>query len=236
MRASFGNGGWVAVDDVGLPGPLYLRMSEVDERLRVTELYIDATGGQVTIDAKDLRDLPITQIEEFINIHADRVLARMSVAAPDLSTLASYFSTLFSNQARQLAAGNWVVASFASQQLPDGVKWAAVQGKDLLTEEDAERAEGAPRVMRVERAPRSEWQGLRESDREFRLSAGPTEGLTDDFLRDVARAYTAAVLRGERPNVAIAAQTGYPLKTVQRWVYTARLRRIMPRGQQGRTG
>jgi hypothetical protein len=76
-----------------------------------------------------------------------------------------------------------------------------------------------------------------EPDSAFRLpQGGPTAGLTDEFLRSVARAYIAAVQRGERPNVAMAEQTGYPLKSVQRWVYTARQRGIMPRGSRGRPG
>lgn len=72
----------------------------------------------------------------------------------------------------------------------------------------------------------------------FELSPdGPREtGLTDAFLRDVARAYAAAVRRGESPNVALARQTGYALKSVQRWVFTARQRGIMPRGSRGRPG
>jgi hypothetical protein len=65
------------------------------------------------------------------------------------------------------------------------------------------------------------------------LLTGPTDGLTDDFLRDVARACAAAVGRGERPNVAISKQVGYPLKTVQRWVFTARQRGIMPPAPRG---
>lgn len=72
---------------------------------------------------------------------------------------------------------------------------------------------------------------------DFQLPPGASAGgLTDDFLRDVSRAYAAAVHRGESPNVAIAAQTGQPLKSVQRWVYTARQRGIMPRGSKGRPG
>jgi hypothetical protein len=76
----------------------------------------------------------------------------------------------------------------------------------------------------------------RFDDAEFRLQRGPTDGLTDSFLRDVARAYAAAVARGERPNLSMAEQVGYPLKSVQRWVYTARQRGIMPRGSKGRPG
>jgi hypothetical protein len=56
---------------------------------------------------------------------------------------------------------------------------------------------------------------------------------TDDFLRDVARAYAAAPARGERPNRAIAEQVSTSLWAVQRWVYTARQRGIMQPGRQG---
>lgn len=78
---------------------------------------------------------------------------------------------------------------------------------------------------------------LTEDESEFRLPPGsPPDGLTDEFLRDVARAYAAALQRGERPNVALAAQTEVPLKTAQSWVYTARQRGIMPRGSRGRPG
>lgn len=55
----------------------------------------------------------------------------------------------------------------------------------------------------------------------FKL-APPTLGLTDDFLRDVARAYNDAVGTGDRPNVALAEQTGHPRRSVERWVYLAR--------------
>ncbi|GAA3089525.1 hypothetical protein GCM10010530_14090 [Kribbella aluminosa] len=233
---SFGFGGWVAVDDVGLPGVLYVRMRDAQERLRISEFYIDASHETAALEARDLRDVPLAQIEEFINLEADLLRHGMNLPAPDLSTLASHFSSTFGNLERQIAEGDWVVSSFVSQYLPDGVDRAVVCRDRLLTDEDAEAAKGSPRVMRVAPAARAKWRGLRKSDREFRLQAGPADGLTDEFLREVARAYSAAILRGERPNVAIAEQTGYPLKSVQRWVYTARLRRIMPRGQQGRAG
>ncbi len=71
-------------------------------------------------------------------------------------------------------------------------------------------------------------------EQEFRMTTGPQDGLTDEFLQEVARAYRAATARGERPNVAISKQTGYPLKSVQRWVFTARQRGVMPPGRKGR--
>lgn len=57
--------------------------------------------------------------------------------------------------------------------------------------------------------------------------------LTDEFLRDVHRAYTAAVARGEWPGPALAEQTGVSVHAVRKWIYTARRRGIMPPGRQG---
>jgi hypothetical protein len=241
MRLSYGNGGWIAVDGVDLPGPLYLRMTEREGRLRISEFYLDASRGPDGIDARDLRELPLSWIEAFINADPDPVKSRMGSASPDLSTLASYYTTSFGSSARQVAEGNWVVTSFVSQMLPAGATRAVLRRHELLTDEDAEKALEAdatlPRAMHVERqSPSKGWQGVRTSEREFRLKSGPTAGLTDDFLREVARAYMGAMAREERPNVAIAEQTGYPIKTVQRWVYTARQRGIMPRGKKGSAG
>jgi hypothetical protein len=220
MRASFGQGGWVAVDDTNLPGPLYVRFREDAGRLRISELYLDASRGQNLIDARDIRGLSIGQIEAAINNMEEYVRYSLEHPAPDLSVLASYFGMTFVHVDEPLGEGNWVAGCFASQLLPPGVKRGATES-------------GHP-VMRVPHASRR-WK-FRETDESFRLTAGPTEGLTDEFLRDVTRAYAAAVLRGERPNVAISEQTGYPLKTAQRWVYTARMRGFMPRGRRGAVG
>jgi hypothetical protein len=100
-----------------------------------------------------------------------------------------------------------------------------------------DQAQGAlPEPERVLLKPsRTQWKNIRDSE-DYQLSTGPTDGLTDDFLCDVSRAYAAALARGERPNVAISEQVGHPVKTVQRWVYLARQRGIMPRGRQGAPG
>lgn len=50
----------------------------------------------------------------------------------------------------------------------------------------------------------------------------PLDGLTDDFLKQVGKAYQSAVAHGEKPNIALAEQTGHPRRTVERWVYLAR--------------
>lgn len=60
------------------------------------------------------------------------------------------------------------------------------------------------------------------------LSAPDDDGLTDDFLRQVARAYDAAVARRIPPGNALAEVAGVSPRTVHRWVYTARKRGLMP--------
>ncbi|PZG54325.1 hypothetical protein C1I98_04385 [Spongiactinospora gelatinilytica] len=225
MRIYIGYGGWVAVDGLDLPGPLYVRVREEGDRLRVSEFYLDASTSHTAIDGNDLRNIPFQQLETFINANAEHVKPVMGLPAPDLSTLASYYQTGFGNTERQIAEGNWVVASFAAQSIP--------ADRDSDTDPDS-----GVRIKRVPRQhpPGDGWKSLRSEERDYRLPCGPKDGVTDEFLRKVARAYNAAILRGERPNVAIAEQTGYQIKSAQRWVYTARQRGIMPRGRKGRAG
>ena len=221
MRASFGSGGWVAIDGLDMPGPVYVRLRDEGGRWRIAELYLDASRGSGVIEASDIRDLPIRRIEALVNYHGDLVEHHITEPGPDLSTLASYYGTTFVKYDELLAEGNWVAGCLASQLIEPGKSKAKTE-------------QGRP-VMRVPHA-RRQWRGLREADETFRLTSGPTEGLTDEFLHDVARAYAAAVARGERPNVAISEQTRYPVKTAQRWVYTARMRGIIPRGRKGAAG
>lgn len=220
VRMSPGNAGWVAFDDIDLPGPLYLRFRDDGGRLRVAELYLAAeTGG---LASQDVSDLSLNAAEALVNEYADLVRSRMNLPGPQLDVLASHWATTFGDIERQIAEGHWVASSIASQFLPRG----RVRGKS---------EKGTP-LYRVRHAARSKGWVVRETDVDFRLKSGPARGLTDDFLTDVKRAYAAAVARGERPNKAIAEQTGYQPKTVQRWVYTARQRRIMPPGRRGVTG
>jgi hypothetical protein len=193
----------------------------MDGRLRPAELYIDAGSAQRQVEAGDLRNLPLPLIEAVVNEHGARLRFGIGSPSPDLSTLASYYGSGFSSVWPQVSEGNWVVASFASQFLEDGVK------------SETDPGTGA-RIMRVPKARREDDEV--DVEQEFRLEHGPAEGLTDDFLRDVARAYRAALARGERPNKSIADHAGESVRTVQRWVYTARQRKIMPPGKKGSAG
>lgn len=65
--------------------------------------------------------------------------------------------------------------------------------------------------------------------RQVKLKPPGPDGLTDDFLRDVARAYNSAVAFGQKPNQALADQTGTRTadgrtRTVESWVYLSRKR------------
>ena len=66
------------------------------------------------------------------------------------------------------------------------------------------------------------------------LSA-PSEGLTDEFLTHVAAAYRAAVASRKQPGPELANQAGVPVRTVHRWVYTARMRGFIPPAGRNRS-
>lgn len=72
---------------------------------------------------------------------------------------------------------------------------------------------------------------------EARLSpSSPAAGLTEEFLGQVADSYRAAVARGERPNKALSEQSGYPVRTVERWVYLARKKGVLAATKPGSIG
>ncbi len=79
--------------------------------------------------------------------------------------------------------------------------------------------------------------GQRTVDSRSRVTLQPPVDvvLTDGFLQDVARAYQNAVAHGERPNVALANQSGHPKRTIERWVYQARKRGLLPPAPQAKT-
>lgn len=67
-----------------------------------------------------------------------------------------------------------------------------------------------------------------------KLERPTTRRLDDDFYIDVARAYRAAVERGENPRKALAEASSTPADTVARWIAEARRRGYLPRAQPGK--
>lgn len=67
-----------------------------------------------------------------------------------------------------------------------------------------------------------------------RLERPGTRRLTDDFYKDVARAYGAAVAAGHNPRKALAEASATPADTVARWIREARRRGYLPPAEPGK--
>jgi hypothetical protein len=213
---SFGNGGWVAVEDDQLDGTLYLRLHPNSRgRWVVDQFYLDAEEHELTPGI--IKGLRLSEYEQEINIERDVLTARSNVPSPadGLPTLAAHFSTTFGRGSDPYL--NWVDAAWRQQFSPE---FRPGGYEDLVTP----------------RKPKSGTKVTPQRDR-YRLREAPRHGLTDEFLRDVARAYNAAISRGERrPNQVIAKDVQVSPRTVQEWVAKARRRGIMPPGRKGAVG
>jgi hypothetical protein len=222
VRLSGGNGGWISIDDaegeLGLPGRIYFRLTEVEGIDRITELYIDGRGEPLQQGA--FRRFPLAVLESAIESMHFR-----GVAGPDLSRLASYYAHTWGSYrgrhcttcsaplrgtashaeqlGRERAIDNWVELAYLSQSPRDDFH------VPLPPMNDKRRRTGVDLP-------------------EFRLTYENGQALTDAFLSDVARAYEAAIARGLPPAEAISKLVGVQRKTVQSWVYKARKRDIMP--------
>jgi hypothetical protein len=99
-----------------MPGPLYLRFAADEEgHWHARELYLEGEGRN--IEAADLRRLPLSALETVVLSDGGSgvIAASAKFPAPDLATLASYFSTSFGSRAPK----HWVTESFRAQ-LPGG--------------------------------------------------------------------------------------------------------------------
>jgi hypothetical protein len=67
-----------------------------------------------------------------------------------------------------------------------------------------------------------------------KLERPATRRLSDDFYRDVARAYRYAVKVGRNPRKALAEASATPADTVARWIREARRRGYLPPAEPGK--
>jgi hypothetical protein len=218
LSFSIGKAGWVRFaprDGVDV----YVRFIANERgRLVAHEMFIDSTGdGPITLAM--LREVPIDEIEAALN--SDRMSYDLiatpadggldvpvggPAAGSNVAVLASHYAHAF-NPRREPAT------------------WVEAAGRALT--------EGVAVARQVHRAP-----GRRRAD-SYRLRSGPgPDGLTDNFLARVARAYAAAIARGEPPNKTITEDLGPGTspRTVERWVYEARKRKIMTAARMGARG
>jgi len=231
MRISYGNGGWVRVDGIGLPGPLYVRLAPDEQgRWRAVEIYVD--GDDKPLSTAVLRQVRLDLLEAAVPEY-ENMRKRSGVPGPDLRRLAGHYGTTWgmaaydgrhcdtcggpikggsahSQAGRIVALQNWVAESWFAQLPDSGVRQAPMP-----------------------RPPRS-------LDAEFEElpAIEPPAGrrMTDEFLHTVARAYAIAALKGLPPAPTIAAQAGVSSRAVHKWIYTARKRGIMSPGTRGRVG
>jgi hypothetical protein len=208
-RFSISKGGWTRL----LTGSevVYLRfLPNTAGRWVVREIFIDGNDSDGSITAATLRELPISELEAAIN--GDPEAIRSLTAHLESSSPPSGPSDAPSNVA--------VLCSFYSAaggpttgEAPNWVQMASMA-----------RRGDSPSISRRMYSDNAKPLALED---DFCLTKIP-ESLSEEFLRELSRAYRAAVVRGEAPNVAIAEGTGAPVRTVQRWVYEARKRGIMP--------
>lgn len=237
VRISYGNGGWVRVDAIGLPGPFYVRFGQ-DEmgRWRAIEIYVDGDGE--SLSSATLR-LPLADIEAAVLEDGEHLSIRSGVPGPDLRRLAAHFSTTWGAstyaglhcdrcggpvkgrthrpEGEVRAVQNWVAESYFAQYPNDAFP------------EPATRIKQVPMPKRTD-PPASGFEELPPLD--------PPAGrrMTNEFLRELTHAYAIAAKNGTPPAPAIASVTGVSPRTVHKWISAARQRGIMPPGQRGRVG
>lgn len=235
MRIRYGNAGWVQVDGIGLPGPLYVRFAfDDDGRTRVSEIYVDGDGQPLTTAA--LRQVRLDLLEAAILEDGVHLRRRSRTPGPDLHRLAAHFATNWGasaykgrhcdtchgplkglGQRPSTAMQNWVAESFFAQMPDDAFPYLPSR----------------IRQVPMPRKPRP----IDEAAEELPVIEPPAgRRMTDDFLRDVVRAYAIAARKGLRPAPTIAEATGVSDRAVHKWIYTARKRGIMPPGTRGRVG
>jgi hypothetical protein len=238
VRITYGNGGWVRVDGIGLPGPVYVRFTfDAEGRPRASEIYVDGDGD--TLSTSVLRQLRLDLLEAAILDYQQHLEVSSRIPGPDLRRLAAHFGTSWGPSvydgrhcdmcggpvkggAWRLAEGrieatqNWVAESFHAQRADEMFQMPA----------------------RIRQVPMpNEPKPPDEASEEFPALEPPAgRRMTDDFLREVARAYRLAARKGVPPAPSIAENAGVTDRAVHKWIYTARKRGIMPPGKRGRVG
>lgn len=209
-----GRAGWVRFESTDCP-PTYLRyLPDETGQWTLRELMMDASES-AAITAATLISLPLVQIQSNVNYYAEHMEEHLHGPTP-----AGGDPVTGSNVA--------VLASYfatGTGRSRSGPRWV-----DLAQQ-------GAP-VRKLRTYASAERPTL---DVDYRLTEPPTGRLTDEFLRNVARAYAAAMVRGEAPLQAMiadlrAAGAGDYRRAVERWVSTARRRGIMKPVKKGSRG
>ena len=201
---------------------MYLRWIPNDRgRWLAREIFIDATEDE-PVTAAVLGRIPVSALEAFVNGDKptrERLASHLELSSPlggpargsNVAVLVSHYDTHFGPAADP--ATNWVALAQLSTH------------PQLIDKETGKKVDNLFRIKKRRRSKRREAQ----LDADYRLTSPPgPDGLSDEFLARVGRAYVAASLRGEPPNKTIAADVHTSPRSVERWVYEARRRGVMP--------
>lgn len=105
VRIPVTGGGWATLDasEEGIPGLVYVRLTEVDGRLRVTELYVDGRGMPIQQGA--LRYFPLGQLEDWLADGQNGATLRRSLLYPEIDLSTEARGTRWKNRGRAGGAG-----------------------------------------------------------------------------------------------------------------------------------
>ncbi len=159
-------------------------------------------------------------------------MATVSTAAPLTETV--WRSVPLAEVEMHLAALSAVTSPEIDRTLDELVRPVDVEG---YSPEALERyfAETDPLPVKGHIPGRTFVAGQPLTDR-ISLAKPPDGRLSDDFLRDLASLYLAAVEAKKAPAPVIAEAVNVPVRTVHRWVAEARRRGFLPPARKGRAG
>jgi hypothetical protein len=129
---SYGNGGWIRVDEPTMPGqPIYVRYHSDNGRPVMTDFYVDGRGHEIPSGL--FRQLDPTGFTAWAMRGESEWLERSArLPGPDLSRLASWFNSIFGRQTT-----HWVADSMRAQITGNPVKQARMGREPELLEEPA---------------------------------------------------------------------------------------------------
>lgn len=121
FRIPLNGGGWVTLDasDEGIPGLLYLRLTDVDGRLRVTELYVDGRGAPIQQGA--LRYFPLGELEDWLAEGKNGETIRRALLYPEIDLSPEARMARWENRLRLAGAGLQSAEVFELTGRPDSL-------------------------------------------------------------------------------------------------------------------
>jgi hypothetical protein len=232
MQARVGHGGWCRIDkdpenenDPDLPGPMYVRLSNVGGNVVITEMYIDGRGERVKPGV--LRKLNTSEIEQWLSSAYPR--KQLGVPGPDLSRLAETYSTTWGPAMYAGAHCENCDGPVMGHHGPDGrpravTDWLALSWLAQIPETGIKQPRRRARSHDRAAIPHSEMPRLEEPTR---------RRIPDEWLLTLRSAYEWCVANGKSPAKTIAAHLGMDdeagQRKVQNWIALARKRGLMPR-------